>query len=56
MTIKEENVLVQIELCRLLLNYGSDDIKKLFTEQVTHQQLKPEVQEFIKAQSLASYI
>jgi len=53
---KEENLLVQIELCRLLLNYGSAEIKKLLTEQVNQQFLKPEVQEFIKAQSLASYI
>lgn len=54
--IEEENLLVQIELCRLLLNYGSVDIKKLLTEQVNQQQLKPEVREFIKAQSMASYI
>jgi len=53
---QEENLLVQIELCRLLLNYGSSEIKKLLTEQANQQLLKPEVQEFIKAQSLASYI
>jgi len=53
---KEENLLVQIELCRLLLNYGSAEIKILLTEQSNQQQLKPEVQEFIKAQSIASYI
>ena len=53
---KEENLLVQIELCRLLLNYGSVDIKKSLIEQTNQQVLKPEVQEFIKAQSMASYI
>jgi len=53
---KEENLLVQIELCRLLLNYGSVEVKDLLTEQANQQQLKPEVQEFIKAQSVASYI
>jgi len=53
---KEENLLVQIELCRLLLNYGSVDIKKSLIEQANQQVLKPEVQEFIKAQSMASYI
>ncbi|KGJ91719.1 HEAT repeat domain-containing protein [Colwellia psychrerythraea] len=53
---KEENLLVQIELCRLLLNYGSVEIKALLTEQANQQQLKPEVQEFIKAQSMASFI
>lgn len=56
MATKEENLLVQIELCRLLLNYGSVEIKDLLTEQSNQQQLKPEVQEFIKAQSMASYI
>jgi hypothetical protein len=56
LAIAEENLLVQIELCRLLLNYGSVDIKKLLTEQTNQQQLKPEVREFIKAQSMASYI
>ncbi len=56
LAIKEENLLVQIELCRLLLNYGSVEIKNLLTEQATQQQLKPETQEFIKAQSTASYI
>ena len=56
LAIKEENLLVQIELCRLLLNYGSVDIKKSLTEQVNQQLLKPEVREFIQAQSMASYI
>ncbi|WP_019029489.1 HEAT repeat domain-containing protein [Colwellia piezophila] len=56
LAIKEENLLVQIELCRLLLNYGSVEIKNLLTEQGNQQHLKPEVQEFIKAQSIASYI
>jgi hypothetical protein len=53
---QEENLLVQIELCRLLLNYGSVDIKALLTEQVNQQLFKPEVREFIKAQLMASYI
>jgi len=53
---KEENLLVQIELCRLLLNYGSVEVKDLLTEQANQQQLKPEVQAFIKAQAVASYI
>jgi len=53
---QEENLLVQIELCRLLLNYGSSDIKNLLTEQSNLQQLKPEVREFIQAQSEISYI
>ncbi len=53
---QEENLLVQIELCRLLLNYGSVDIKTLLTEQANQQRLKPEVREFIKAQLMASYI
>jgi len=53
---QEENLLVQIELCRLLLNYGSTDIKKLLTEQANQQKFKPEVREFIQAQSMASYI
>jgi len=56
MATMEENLLVQIELCRLLLNYGSVEIKNLLTEQSSQQQLKPEVQEFIKAQSMAAYI
>jgi len=56
LAIQEENLLVQIELCRLLLNYGSVDIKKLLTKQVNQQHLKPEVREFIQAQSMASYI
>jgi hypothetical protein len=56
MATKEENLLVQIELCRLLLNYGSVEVKNLLTEQANQHQLKPEVQEFIKAQSIASYI
>ena len=56
LAIKEENLLVQIELCRLLLNYGSVEIKTLLTEQGNQQHLKAEVQEFIKAQSIASYI
>ena len=56
LAIEEENLLVQIELCRLLLNYGSDEIKKLLTEQANQQLLKPEVREFIQAQSMASYI
>jgi hypothetical protein len=53
---QEENLLVQIELCRLLLNYGSIDVKNSLIEQANQQVLKPEVQEFIKAQSMASYI
>lgn len=53
---QEENLLVQIELCRLLLNYGSTNIKSLLTEQSNLQQLKPEVREFIQAQAKASYI
>jgi len=53
---KEENLLVQIELCRLLLNYGSVDIKNRLTDQANQQLLKPEVQEFIQAQLMASYI
>ena len=53
---QEENLLVQIELCRLLLNYGSVEVKDLLTEQANQQQLKPEVQAFIKAQAVASYI
>ncbi|NQZ21794.1 MAG: HEAT repeat domain-containing protein [Colwellia sp.] len=56
LAIAEENLLVQIELCRLLLNYGSVDIKKSLTEQAKQQLLKPEVQAFIQAQSMASYI
>ena len=56
MATKEENLLVQIELCRLLLNFGSVEVKDLLTEQANQQQLKPEVQEFIKAQAVASYI
>lgn len=56
MAIQEENLLVQIELCRLLLNYGSADIKKLLTEQTNQEHLKPEVREFIQAQLMASYI
>ncbi len=56
MATQEESLLVQIELCRLLLNYGSVDIKRSLAEQANQQQLKPEVREFIKAQSLASYI
>ena len=56
LAIEEENLLVQIELCRLLLNYGSADIKKLLTEQANQQLLKPEVREFIQAQSMVSYI
>lgn len=56
MATQEENLLVQIELCRLLLNYGSVDIKKSLIEQANQQLLKPEVQEFIQAQSMASYI
>jgi hypothetical protein len=56
LAIEEENLLVQIELCRLLLNYGSADIKNLLTEKAHQQQLKPEVREFIQAQSMASYI
>ncbi len=53
---QEENLLVQIELCRLLLNYGSVDIKNVLTEQANQELLKPEVREFIQAQSMASYI
>jgi len=49
---QEENLLVQIELCRLLLNYGSKKIKSQLTEQVNQQLLKPEVREFIKAQTM----
>ena len=56
LAIQEENLLVQIELCRLLLNYGSANMKSLLTEQANQQHLKPEVQAFIKAQSVASYI
>ena len=56
LAIKEENLLVQIELCRLLLNYGSAVIKNQLTEQSNQQLLKPEVREFILAQSMASYI
>jgi len=56
MATQEENLLVQIELCRLLLNYGSVDIKNLLTEQANQQLLTPEVREFIKAQSMASFI
>jgi len=56
LAIQEKNLLVQIELCRLLLNYGSADIKKSLTEQTNQQLLKPEVREFIQAQSMASYI
>jgi len=37
LAIKEKNLLVQIELCRLLLNYGSIDIKNRLTEQVNQQ-------------------
>lgn len=53
---QEENLLVQIELCRLLLNYGSVDIKKSLNKQSNQQLLKPEVREFIQAQLTASYI
>ncbi|MCJ8318271.1 MAG: hypothetical protein MJK12_01470 [Colwellia sp.] len=53
---QEENLLVQIELCRLLLNYGSADIKNRLTEQANQQLLKPQVQEFIQAQLMAAYI
>jgi len=53
---QEENLLVQIELCRLLLNFGSVDIKNQLTEQANQQLLKPEVREFIQAQLMASYI
>ncbi|PKG84976.1 hypothetical protein CXF85_05025 [Colwellia sp. 75C3] len=56
MTTKEENLLVQIELCRLLLNYGSVEIKTLLTAQENMHYLQPEVREFIKAQSMISYI
>ncbi len=56
LAIQEENLLVQIELCRLLLNYGSVDIKKSLTEQTNQQLLKPEVRKFIQAQSMAAYI
>ncbi len=56
MATQEDNLLVQIELCRLLLNYGSVDIKNLLTEQSNQQFLKPEVREFIEAQSMPSYI
>jgi len=56
MATQEENLLVQIELCRLLLNYGSVDIKNSLAEQAKSQHFKPEVQEFIQAQSMASFI
>lgn len=56
MAIHEENLLVQIELCRLLLNYGSVDIKNLLAKKENQQLLKPETREFIQAQPMASYI
>jgi len=56
MAKQEENLLVQIELCRLLLNYGSIEIKTLLKDPTNKQFLKPETQEFIQAQSMASYI
>jgi len=56
LAIKEENLLVQMELCRLLLNYGSIDIKKSLTEQANLQFLKPEVREFIQTQLTVLYI
>jgi len=54
--IQEENLLVQIELCRLLLNYGSVEVKNGLTEKANQELLKPEVQEFIQAQLTALYI
>ena len=53
---QEDNLLVQIELCRLLLNYGSADIKNLLAEQASQQKFKPEVRALIQAQLLASHI
>ena len=56
LAIQEENLLVQIELCRLLLNYGSSNIQNLLTEPTNQQKLKPEVREFIQSQLMASFI
>ncbi len=56
LTEVEPNVMVQIELFRLLLSNGTNSTRTLLKEKINQQQVKPEVRDFLQAQFSAAYI
>jgi len=56
LTEVEPNVMVQIELFRLLLSNGTSSTRTLLKEKINQQQVKPEVRDFLQAQFSAAYI
>jgi hypothetical protein len=56
LAIKESNTLVQIELCRLLLNVGSQHTKNKLRSQLSATDIDPEVKEFLMKVNSISHI
>jgi len=52
----EPNVMVQIELYRLLLSNGNSHTRKLLTEKINQQKVKPEVRNFLLTQLSTAFI
>jgi hypothetical protein len=50
LTEVEPNVMVQIELYRLLLTNGNNQTRSLLMERINQQQVKPEVRDFLPEQ------
>lgn len=56
LTVKETNVLVQISLCRLLLNQSNTELKQTLISRLNEQELHPDVAKFIEQVTSASQI
>jgi len=56
LTEVEPNVMVQIELYRLLLSNGNNRTRTLLKNKINQQQVKPEVRDFLLAQLSATFI
>jgi len=55
-TIKENNTLVKIELCRLLLNIGSSVTKNELLQALNESELNPDMAEFLQRINAISHI
>jgi len=56
LTEVEPNVMVQIELYRLLLSNGNNHTRTLLKNKINQQQVKPEVRDFLLAQLSTTFI
>ena len=56
LALKEDNTLVKIELCSLLLNVGTQQTKSRLLTQLNESELTPDMAEFLKKVNAISHI